>query len=166
LAVIAGIILTIAFVILGIYSVVPWAWSVAPIILTLFGFFLDYWFKDEKAKSIELRREEKRNVILDRTVRVGSDGAYYDLIFKKGDHIRGELSSDNPMSFFFVDERNFFKWERNRTFDYEYGSEDIFKASIDFVVPKRGTWYLLLEMSGRQSAKAKAYVYKEEFSKS
>jgi hypothetical protein len=54
---------------------------------------------------------------------------------------------------------NFDKWNRDKSFDYEDSNEGILETNIDYLVPTKGTWYLIIENNGRKSATVKVQLY-------
>jgi hypothetical protein len=91
-----------------------------------------------------------------------SNGYSYEFELTRGDHLRGEIVSDNPMDIYFVDEINFDKWGKNRYFEPETCNEGVFETQIDYVTPRKGTWYLILENNGKASARVNVRLYVEE----
>jgi len=114
--------------------------------------------KEEKTEQ-EIITEEKE-ILVEETIRVGPHDAYsYDIELKRGDILKGEISSDSHIDIYFVNNTNFMKWERGKTFECEYSSESVLKTKIDYEVPRRGIWYVLIENNGRKSAKVKVCLY-------
>jgi len=58
-----------------------------------------------------------------------------------------------------VDEFNFDRWNRDKSFDYEECNEGVLETNIDYLVPKKGKWYLIIENNGRKSAIVKVLLY-------
>lgn len=118
--------------------------------------------KKERKQEQEVKTEEK-DIIREETIHVGRGHAYYYQFeqneLKRGEHLEGEISSDSPINIYFVDKTNFKKWDKERTFNYEYANESVFETKIDYEVPKRGAWYLLMENNGRKTAIVKVYLY-------
>jgi len=144
--------------------ILPWqiASGIAAAIGAITGIIQDYLSKQKKEKvsqpSEVLEKEEE--VIADETIRVGGYGSSYEFKLRRGESTRGEISSDNPINVHFVDENNFNRWLRDRSFTSEDGTDGIFKTLISYIAPKGGMWYLALDMSGRKSAKVKVHLFK------
>lgn len=103
---------------------------------------------------------EEKEVLRKETIFVSpTDGYSYELELTRGDHLRGEIVSDCPIDIYFVDEENFDKWNKNRNFDYENCNEGVLEANIDYIVPIKGTWYLIIENNRRKSATVKVRLY-------
>ena len=119
--------------------------------------------EEEREQEREVRVEEKE-ILREETIRVSPDyGLYYDYELKRGEHLKGEISSDVSVDIYFLDNKNFRKWDNDKTFDYEDCTVSIYETQIDFVAPKKGTWYLLIENSGKKSAKVKVRLYVSNF---
>ncbi|MCW4042599.1 MAG: DUF1883 domain-containing protein [Candidatus Bathyarchaeota archaeon] len=158
--------------VLGLISVITWQ-IVAVLIAVSLGIpsliLTHEKLKPEvSVKPIEERREqeqeiviEERNILREETIHVSpaADGYYYELELKRGENLKGEIISDSPIDIYLVDSTNFKKWDKDRTFYHEYCNESVLKTKIDYVVPKKGTWYLIIENNGRKSAKTKVYLY-------
>ena len=109
-------------------------------------------------------KAEEKEILREETTRVSPQDAYYYVFeLKRGDVLKGEISSNSAIDIYFVDNTNFKKWDKNRTFDNEYCNESVLETKIDYLVPKKGTWYLLIENNGRKTAIVKAFLYLSEF---
>ena len=86
-------------------------------------------------------------------------GYYYEFELAKGDHLKGEISSTDCVNIYFVDEFNFDKWNREKSFEFEGAHEDVLETIIDFLTPKKGQWYLIIENNGRKRAEVKVRLY-------
>lgn len=66
-----------------------------------------------------------------------------------GDYTFGSLEEEdrNWFSWYIVDVKNLRKMEQGRTFDYEAGEDSVQSAAMEWMVPSRGPWYLVLDMS-------------------
>jgi len=112
----------------------------------------------------EKDKAEEKEILREETIRVSPQDAYYYVFeLKRGEILKGEISSDSHIDIYFVNNINFKKWDKKRTFNSEYGNESVLKTKIDYEVPKGGTWYLLIENNGRKTAIVKAFLYLSEF---
>lgn len=117
--------------------------------------------KEGGEQEPEAKTEEKE-ILRDETIRISPQDASYYYVFelKKGEILKGEISSDNHIDIYFVDNTNFKKWDKGRVFfDCEYSNESVLKTKIDYLVPRRGTWYVLIENNGKKTAIVKVYLY-------
>ena len=106
--------------------------------------------KEEREQEQEVKGEEKE-ILREETIRVSPNNAYYyEFELKRGENLKGEISSDNHIDIYFVDNSNFKKWDKDRTFYYEDCNESVLETKIDYLVPKKGTWYLLMENNGKK----------------
>lgn len=107
----------------------------------------------------EVKPEEKE-ILREETIRVSPQDAYYYLFeLKRGEILKGEISSNSHIDIYFVNSTNFRKWDKDRRFDSECSNESVLKTKIDYEVPKRGKWYLLMENNGRKTAIVKVLLY-------
>lgn len=113
-----------------------------------------------KEQSEQEVKPKERDILREETIRVSpKDALYYEFELKRGENLKGEISSDSHIDIYFVDNTNFKKWDKDRTFDFEYCNESVLETKIDYEVPKRGTWYLLMENNGRKTAIVKTLLY-------
>ena len=158
---IIGVILSLA---LGLSSVVTWEIVTVLIAVSLGipSLILTYekLTSEVSVKPKEERREQEQEIIKEETIRVSpKDAYYYEFELKRGEHLKGEISSDNHIDIYFVNNTNFKKWSKDRTFYSEDCNESVLETKIDYVVPRKGTWYLLIENNGRKTAIVKVRLY-------
>lgn len=111
-------------------------------------------------KQAEKPSAEEKEILRKETVVVSpSEGYSYEFEFMKGEHLKGEISSTSRIDIYFVDEFNFDKWNRDKSFDSEDSNEGILETNIDYLAPTKGTWYLIIENNGRKSATVKVRLY-------
>ena len=113
----------------------------------------------EKKQAEKPSAEEKEFLHKETIVVSPSHGYSYEFEFMKRDHLKGEISSTSRIDIYFVDEYNFDKWDRGRSFDYEDCNEGILETNIDYLAPAKGTWYVIIENKGRKSATVKVQLY-------
>ncbi len=104
---------------------------------------------------------EQKEILRKETIEVSPSASYYyEFEFSKGDNLKGEISSTSRIDVYFMDELNFDKWNRGRKyFEPEDSNEAVLETNIDYEVPKRGTWYMIIENNGRKSATVKVLLY-------
>jgi hypothetical protein len=111
-------------------------------------------------KQAEKPSAEEKEILRKETIVVSpSEGYSYEFEFMKGDHLKGEISSTSRIDIYFVDEFNFDKWNRDKSFDSEDSNEGILEANIEYLAPSKGTWYMIIENNGRKSATVKVQLY-------
>jgi hypothetical protein len=111
-------------------------------------------------KQAEKPSAEEKEILRKETIVVSpSGGYYYEFEFMKGEYLKGEISSTSPIDIYFVDEFSFDKWNRDKSFDSEDSNEGILETNIDYLVPTKGTWYLIVENNGRKTATVKVQLY-------
>ena len=106
--------------------------------------------------------EEEKEILRKETIVISPSESYsYEFELTKGDHLKGEILSTSRIDVYFVDDFNFGKWNKDKSFDCEYSNEGVLETNIDYLVPegKKGTWYLIIENNGRKSATVKVLLY-------
>lgn len=155
---------------LGLASVITWQIAAVLIAVSLGipSLILTYEEARSEASAEPKKRKteeeevitEVKDILREETIRVSPlDGYFYEFELTRNDHLRGEITSTSHIDIYFVDERNFKKWGKERDFIYENCNESVLEAKIDYLVPKKGTWYLIMENNGRKSAKVKVCLY-------
>lgn len=167
--VILGIVGVATSLILGLLSII--SWQIVAILIAVFLGIPSLILTYEKVKSdITPDQKEKKERALflksketlrEETIVVRpNDGFSYEVELSKGDHLKGSITSNEPLDVYFVDSDNFVKWAKGRRrFDYENCNEALIVAKIDYSVPKTGTWYLIMENNGRKSAKVSVHLF-------
>jgi len=111
-------------------------------------------------ESENLQDEKKETLRKETIVVTPSDGYSYEFDLMKADHLKGEIKSTSPIDVFFVDEFYFDKWNRGRRyFEPENSNVSVLETNIDYVAPKKGKWYVIIENNGRKSATVKVQLY-------
>jgi hypothetical protein len=72
---------------------------------------------------------------------------------------RGEIKADTPINIYFMGGLNFDKYYRNKTFEYEYDSEDFWEGSIEYSAPRKDEWFFAMENEGKESVEVKVYLH-------
>lgn len=161
IVVLIGIFLISISIVTGILGVLTWqiVSIVVASIAAITGLIQNYLPREKMGTRKEEAPVEGKT-ILKETFRVGVDGQSNDFQLRKGERVRGRVESDNTIDVYVVDKNNFQKWEREKSFDYVWGTESIFETHIDFEAPKRAMWYILFEKHGRESARVKVDIYR------
>ena len=153
--------------VLGLTSVVTW--QIVTILIAVFIGMptlitqVNIKPKEQEEQEQEVKTEEKE-ILREETIRVSPQDAYYYVFeLTRGEILKGEISSDSHIDIYFVNNTNFKKWEKERTFNYECCNESVLETKIDYKVPRKGTWYLLVENNGKKTAIVKAFLYLSEF---
>ena len=150
--------------VLGLFSIITWE-VVAILVAVLIGIptlitQVNVKPKEEERKQEQEVKTEEKEILREETINVSPHDAYYYVFeLKRGEILKGEISSDSHIDIYFVNNTNFKKWNKDRTFDSECSNESVLKTKIDYEVPKRGTWYLLMENNGRKTAIVKVLLY-------
>jgi len=166
-----GIIGVSLSLVLGLSSIVTWE-IVAVLITASIGIpSLILTYEKRRAEvSVKPKKEsreqeqgiiaEEKRILCEETVQVSPVyGCYYSFELKRGEHLKGEIISDSSIDIYFMDSTNFKKWDKDRTFNYEDCNESVLETKIDYVAPRKGTWYLIIENNGRKSARVKVCLY-------
>jgi hypothetical protein len=165
-----GIIGVTLSLILGLLSII--AWQIVAVLITVSlgipSLVLTYEkFKSEvTAKPKEGKKEQgltlrKKETLREETILASpNEGLSYEFTkLVKDDHLKGEIVSTERIDIYFIDSINFDKWDRGVGFEYEDCNEAVLETKIDYLVPKRGTWYVVIENNGRKIAKVKVHLY-------
>ena len=116
--------------------------------------------KPKENENKQQVKTEEKEILREETIRVSpNDEFYYEFELTRGDNLKGKISSSSHIDIYFVNDDNFKKWEKDKKFTYEYCNESVFETNIDYIVPRKGTWYLLIENNGRKTAKVKVLFY-------
>ena len=101
-----------------------------------------------------------KEVVADETISINKREFHeYGVKLKRSETLKGEIHADAPINVYFMNEQNFEKFVRDKTFDYEDGSENFWEGSIEYFVPKKDEWFLVLENEGKESVRVKVYLY-------
>ena len=158
--------------VLGFSMIIPW--SVSNILVTAFigipSLVLAYLsLKGKKSakqtKPLERKPEkhkttsQPRTVLEETSIVDGEKYVFYDLNLKKGEVVKGEISSDEPIDFFFLTRYSLTNFQNNKDFSYEYGSESVLKTKVHFIPSKTRTWYLVIENKGEDQATVDIHLF-------
>jgi len=114
----------------------------------------------EKRQAEKPSAEEKEILRKETIVVSPSDGYSYEFDLIRGEHLRGEITSTSPIDVLFVDEPCFDKWSNGRKyFEPEYSNDSVLETTIDYVVPQKGKWFVIIENNGRKTATVKVRLY-------
>ena len=80
----------------------------------------------------------------------------YDL--DKGRKIIGEIKSNVPINVFVVRNYGLKRFENDGEFDYEGGGEKVKRIKINFEIPGRGPWYVIIENEEYDEAEIVVYL--------
>jgi hypothetical protein len=149
-----GIIVVSLLVILGFIGLLSWVvvGVVCSVVLGVFGWIISLVSKArETEKSVESkvvgkRPISKRWVVNKEIVLEGDSYKTFSVDLEKGEHLLGEVSSEDPINVFLVTKYGLGKFENQEEFSYEdCGGEEIKRTRIDFVPSKSGKWFLVVE---------------------
>lgn len=154
LAVIIGITLSL---ILGFFSFITW--EVAGILIAI-SLGVPALIAQQTSDTTQLGNKKHGKYLRNETISVSpSDEYYYELELDKGKPLKGKIKSTFPVNVYFLDEKNFRKWDKEKNYDYEACHESVLHAEINFEVPKSGTWFVTIENNGRSTAKTRVVLY-------
>jgi hypothetical protein len=114
----------------------------------------------ENTKSLQ---DEKKEILRKEKIVVDASNGYdYEFDLIRGDHVKAEIQSTSPIDIFFADEVNDDKWNRAVAFEYVDSNESVLETTIDYVAPKKGKWYVIIENNGEKPAIIKIQFYQEK----
>jgi len=157
---------------LGFLMLVPW--EVSSILVTVLigipSLILAYLSIKERKSAKEVKPLEKAlerheqgqqaQTILEETCVVDAENyVFYDLELKMGQELKGEISSDERINFFFLTKYGLARFENNEDFSYEYGSDSVLKSKVQFTYPKTGKLYLVIENEGKDQATVDIHLF-------
>lgn len=105
----------------------------------------------ETDRSIENKATKKtvskRWIVNKEILLEGRDYEQFSIDMEKGEHLVGEVSSEEAINVFLVNKYGLSKFENQEDFSYEDcgGGEGIRRTRIDFVPSKNGRWVLVVE---------------------
>jgi biotin carboxyl carrier protein len=111
-------------------------------------------------ESENLQDDEEVTLRKETIVVAPSDGYSYEFDLTRGDHVRGEITSTSVIDVLFADEPSFDKWSNGRKyFEPENSNDSILDTTFDYVAPRKGKWYVIIENNGRKSTTVKVHIY-------
>lgn len=85
--------------------------------------------------------------------------AIYEFEASRNSGVKGEISSNLPVDIWFLDEKNFDKYDRKKSFEIEDETDGIFQAKINFMIRNDGSWFVILVNINKTEAKVKVYLH-------
>lgn len=163
--------LGIAFITLvflsGLSGAIPWSYALGAIsfVSVLTAIIRFYPSNDQPELDKKIHRlidasNKKQHELIDEVTNVGR-GVYYDIEVAANEILLGDISTDGgTINYYITDEINLRKWEKGRSFDYQKGSERIYRAKIEFIPEDPNLYYLIIEKGGKEPVKANIKIYK------
>jgi len=113
-----------------------------------------------KGPSVPEQMLQSKQVVANETISIKKkEFQQYIVMLKRDDTLNGEIKADGPINIYFMDGLNFDRYFKGKRFDSEYGSEDFWEGLIEYSVPRKDEWSLILENKGKESIKVKVYLY-------
>ena len=109
---------------------------------------------------------EKERMFDERFLLEEDEHGHYEFKLSKGDRIKGEIHSDEPVDIWFLDEINFDKFVRAKRFDEEDVSGSVYDTKLDFKVPSKGKWFVVIENPNKDSTEVRVKLSSEIHTKS
>ena len=81
-----------------------------------------------------------------------SQGCPYECELLEGEKWEGVICASCEVDVYFVDHANFTAWLTGQPFNHECCTKSSFNAKIEFLAPKEGTWFLIIENNGNEAA--------------
>lgn len=158
-----GFIGIIILIVLASFGILNWVVTgvLSTAVIGIIGWVLNYLSKSKK-KAIpkKVPKKPKRRTILDETCEVDGEAyIFYELDLDEKDEVKGEISSDEAINIYFLTRRNFTRFEKNKEFSYEYGTESVLRTKIDFTPSRSGRWYVVIENEGEEQAIVDIYLF-------
>ena len=86
---------------------------------------------------------------------------FIHMILDKGGKIIGEIKSNVPINVFVVRNYELKHFKNGGEFDYEDGGETIKRIKINFEIPERDSWYVIIENEEYDEAEIAVYLKAE-----
>lgn len=102
-------------------------------------------------------RQEKR---FDERISIQAEEyAYYEFELSKGNKVRGKISSDEPVDVWFLDEKNFDKLDRDKSFQEEDGTEGVYETKLVFEATKKGSWFVVIQNQTETATEVEVHLH-------
>jgi len=153
--IITGIFVAFLLITLGFIGILSWLIIsvLCSVVVGVFGWLIGLVFKTREAekpienKVVRKKTENKRWIVNKEIVLEGRSYETFSVDLEKGEHLIGEVSSEDAINVFLVTKYGLGKFENQEEFSYEdCGSgEGIKRTRIDFAPSKSGRWFLVVE---------------------
>ena len=81
-----------------------------------------------------------------------SECCLYECELLEGEKLEGLILASRQVDIFFVDHSNFPAWMSDETFDHVCCQKSVSNGTINFLAPNEGSWFLIIENTGNESA--------------
>jgi len=170
---VAGLIITGVFVIsllvvFGFISLLPWVTVgvLCSVVIGVFGWLISLISKTKEAekpiesKVVGKKPISKRWIVNKEIVLEGKSYETFSIDLEKGEHLIGEVSSQDPINVFLVTKYGLGKFENQEEFSYEdCGGEGIKRTRIDFTPSRSGRWFLIVENEAREDTSVEIRLF-------
>ncbi|HKW43966.1 MAG TPA: hypothetical protein VJP06_07235 [Thermoplasmata archaeon] len=110
--------------------------------------------EDEAMLAVEIDEDAGEETIFDRKVIVppGRGGWEYEIPLDVGEHLEGSLREVDGQTFnwMITTQSKYHAWINGEDADFVEGEEDVRAATIDWIVPRKERWFLVLDAYGKQ----------------
>jgi hypothetical protein len=147
---------------LGFFSIINWeiATSLIAVFIGIPTLLSQVKVKPkEKKHEQKVEAENRRSLQEEVMCTMGKDANYYDFDMKRGELLQGEISADVPLNIYFMNITNFKRWDKDKDFAFEYGTENVYETKINYAVPRKGTWFLAIENTGTMEANVEVRLF-------
>ena len=151
----------VAYVIIaGIIGVLLWGFKAK----------INYQIKNEEnanrfqhtEESAKLKVEKNSKTISQKTIKIRLDN-YHELklSLKKGQVIRGKVSSDGCFNIYFLTESSFRSFKNDYSFQDLDGDDEVSNFTFDFEVPSKGIYHIVFQNADRKNIVVTVNLYSE-----
>ena len=161
-----GIILAILFVSLGFLRILPWETSgtLTATTIGLVSLILAVERKETSSKAAiceQSKSESEGELLWEESILVSKKGcSYYNFTVDENEKVAGDIFSEDYFYVYFVNPRNFAKYNNDEDFDYEYGTERASKMKVNFVPKKPGRYYCVIRNEGDKDIDVNVKLYR------
>jgi hypothetical protein len=155
------------FVSLGIVKILPWeaAGTLAATTIGVASMVVAIERQDTKRKETatpeQSKLESDEGLLWEESILVSKDGcSHYDFRIGENEKVTGEIFSDDYFNVYFVNPRNFTKYENgDEDFKYEYGTEHASRMKANFIPSRAGKFYCIIESASEADIDVNVRLY-------
>ena len=116
----------------------------------------------QRQESIKLQEEKKPETISRKTIKIRRDE--YDelkLYRKRGEIIKGEISSDGFFNIYFLTESSYRSFKNENSFQFLDGAEDVSHFEVNFEIPRKAIYHVVFENADKKNIVDTIDLYSE-----
>lgn len=116
----------------------------------------------QRQESIKLQEEKKPKTISKKTIKIRlEESDELKLNLKRGEIIRGEISSDGFFNIYFLTESSFRSFKNDYSFQSLDGAEDVSHFEVNFEIPRKGIYHVVFQNADKKNIVVTINLYSE-----